>query len=149
MCEDLEPDDVPEDGEDDGNASGDDPDLEALARELFGPDPLFDPATDGDEDCPPTPGERVLYALGQLHRLHLAGRLPVHPSAFSIEDIARIVGVSGELEFTSEDRHGQHFHFPSQVLFVNPAKPFPWRLLSVWEWAAEQEANSFWAEGWD
>jgi hypothetical protein len=35
------------------------------------------------------------------------------------------------------------------VLYVNPEKAFPWRLLSVWEWAAEQELNAFWAEGWD
>jgi hypothetical protein len=138
----LEPDDLPDDGEEDEE------DLEALARELFGPDPIIF-GDDDRPDRPPTPGERVLYALGQLHRLHLAGRLPVHPSAFAIEDLVRILGLAGELEFVTEDRHGQHFHFPSEVLYINPAKPFPWRLLGVWEWAAEQEANAFWAEGWD
>jgi hypothetical protein len=73
----------------------------------------------------------------------------VHPSTFAIEDLVLILGLAGELEFVTEDRHGQHFHFPREVLYVNLAKPFPWRLLGVWEWAAEQEANAFWAEGWD
>ena len=146
MSDELEPDDVPEDdqGEDDEG----DEDLDALARELFGPDPIVFGESD-DENRAPTPGERVLYALGQLYRLHLGGRLPVHPSAFDVEDVVRILGLTSALEFVSEDRHGQHYHFPAEVLYVNFAQPFPWRLLGVWEWAGEQEANSLWAEGWD
>jgi hypothetical protein len=136
------------------NDPGDEPEsldemLADLARELFG---NMSPETheddyerpDGDErpeDAPPRPGERVLYALGQLHRLHLAGQLPVSPSAFSIEDVARIVGVVGDLEFSTEDRHGQSFHFPNEVLDINAAGPFPWRLLGVWEWAAERQVS--------
>lgn len=48
-----------------------------------------------------------------------------------------------------EDRNGTHYHFPSEVLCVCAEQSFPWRLLTVWEWAVEQELGVFWAEGSD
>lgn len=74
----------------------------------------FDPDGDADEDEPheheepastpsATPGERLLHALGQLHRLHLCGRLPAHPSAFAIEDVVRMVGIWPDLELVVAD----------------------------------------------
>lgn len=138
MCDDLGAEDPAEDGEQDDEPSLDDDEFFA---ELFGPGPVFAGADGVEEDIPLTPGERVLYALGQLHRLHLAGRYPVHPKRVVIRDVARIVGAAGELEFVTEDHRGQHFHFPTEVLDVNNARPFPWRLLSTWDWAAEQEAS--------
>lgn len=116
--------------------------------ELFG-DAFPEDDDERGEDAPPTPGERLLYALGQLRRLHLRRRLPLHPSAFDVEDLACVIAVADQLEFVSEDRNGKHYHFPNEVLYMNPQRSFPWRLLSVWEWAAEQELNSYWAEEWD
>jgi hypothetical protein len=108
---------------------------------------------DGEErdgaDAGPTPGERVLFALAQLYRLHRTGKPPVHPSAFDVEDLVLIVGVGDECEFATEDRLGQHFHFRSEVLSADPAQPFPWRLRTIWGWAAQQQMNSYWTEGWE
>jgi hypothetical protein len=94
------------------------------------------------------PGERLFYALGQLYRLWRRGELDVQPVDFDVCDLARIIGVSGQLEFISEDQLGVHYHFPGEVLVVDerPDSDFPWRLLDTWEWAAEQELNSFWTE---
>lgn len=117
--------------------------------------PLPEEADDAGPDEPhgagpasdaPTPGERLLYVLGQLYRLHRAGKLPVRPQDFDIEDVVRLIGVGPELEFSMHDRIGAHYHFPREVLYVDPTSEFPWELLGVWEWAATQEANSFWAE---
>ncbi len=143
VCDDSEaegPDD--DDGQDEDSLCED----AELFAELFGSDSLFD-EEEADEDRPLTPGERVFYALGQLHRLHLAGRYPVHPKRVVVKDVARIVGAAGELEFITEDHRGQHFHFPTEVLEVNNARPFPWRLLTAWDWAAEQEAGPARREG--
>jgi hypothetical protein len=101
---------------------------------------------DPDEEFPPTPGEGLLYALGQLHRLYRAGRLPVSPTVLDVEDVARVVGVAGQLEFVGENRLGCHYHFPTEVLTFNSEDPFPWRLLDDWDWAADQELNSLWLE---
>jgi hypothetical protein len=51
----------------------------------------------------------------------------VHPTTFDLEDLVRILGLASALEFSTEDRHGQHHHFPAEVLYVNPAQPFPRR----------------------
>lgn len=112
-------------------------------------DDAGDEDPDDTADLGPTPGERVLFALAQLYRLHRTGKLPVHPSAFDIEDLARVVGVGDEYEFATEDKLGQHYHFRSEVLSSDPSQLFPWRLRGSWEWAAEQEMNSYWAEGWE
>jgi hypothetical protein len=146
--------DLPDEDEpDDEQPEWDEDELAEMARELsWGDDADLDadPLLASDESAV-TPGERVLYAFGQLHRLHRSGKLPVPPRALAVEDVARLVGAAGELEFSTEDRLGYHFHFPTQVLTVSPdeEEPFPWRLLDSWEWAAEQMLNSFWAEGWE
>jgi hypothetical protein len=72
-------------------------------------------------DAVPSPGERLLHALGQLHRLHLCGRLPVHPSEFDIEDVARIVGVWPQLELVLADDDGTRYHFAGEVLHQRQA----------------------------
>ena len=110
---------------------------------LFGDFPEDDD-DERDDDAPPTPGERLLYAFGQLHRLHRRRRLPFHPRTFSVEDLARVLGVADELELVTEDHDGTSYHFAGEVLYVQPEQPFPWRLLTVWEWAAEQELNALW-----
>ena len=95
---------------------------------------------------PPTPGERLLYALGQLYRLHHQGNLSAQPAAFDVEDLARIIGVWPELEFAVRDGSGTRYHFAGEVLFVNPADLFPWRLLSLAEFAGSQatDADAWW-----
>jgi hypothetical protein len=119
----------------------------------------FDPG-DADEDEPPgdeqpgtdpspRPGERLLHALGQLQRLHLCGRLPVHPSAFDVEDVARIVGVWPELELVVADEKGARYHFAGEVLFITAQQPAMVRLLSVLEFVVEQDLDTWWQEGWD
>lgn len=100
------------------------------------------------DDEAPSPGERVIYALGQLHRLHLAGRLPGHPSTVLIEDLVHVLGIGDALEFMTEDAFGQHYHFGSEVIYVDPGQPFP-RLMSIEQWASQQEFNSLWGEGED
>jgi hypothetical protein len=72
-----------------------------------------------------------------------------HPTDFDVEDIARIVGVGADFEFATEDSLGQHFHFPGEVLYVEPGEEFPWKLLDAWEWAAEKEADNFRRGGWE
>jgi hypothetical protein len=95
----------------------------------------------------PTPGERLLYVLGQLYRLYHAGALNVHPQEVDVEEVARLIGVSSELEpLTSHDRLGTHYHFPSEVLYQDSTSEFPWHLMGIFEWAAFEEANAFWAE---
>jgi hypothetical protein len=123
-------------------------DLQELARVVEGIARGLPEPTSRDE-VPSSPGERVFYALGQLYRLHLAKRLPVHPGTVSIGDLASVLGLGDALEFSSEDAFGQHHHFPGEVIYVNPAEAdaFPWRLMSVETWASQQEFNSLWAEG--
>jgi hypothetical protein len=84
----------------------------------------------------PTPGERLLYVLGQLYRLHRAGELSMRPQDVDVEVVARLIGVSSELEFsTCDGLGGTHYHFPAEVLHLDPDSEFPWRLLGLWEWA--------------
>ena len=120
----------------------------------FDPDDYGSDADDEDEshelpsdaESAPTPGERLVHALGQLHRLHLCGRLPAHPSAFDIEDVARIVGVWPQLEFVVSDDEGTRYHFPGEVLFISADRPEMLRLLGVFEFAAEQDLTEWWRE---
>jgi hypothetical protein len=141
----------------DSGGEWDSPSWDELGEWLDAPDwtPLLDDDDEAGRDEPhgggpasdaPTPGERLLYVLGQLYRLHRAGKLAVHPHDFDIDDVARLIGVGPDLEFSTHDPMGIHYHFPTEVLYVNPTSEFPWELLGVWEWAATQEANSFWAE---
>lgn len=88
----------------------------------------------------PTPGERLLYALGQLFLLWHRGELSVEPRDFDVEDLARIIGVARDIEFSSDARFGRCFHFPSEVLLVDGAQRFPWSLLSLDSWASLMDA---------
>ena len=118
----------------------------------FGPDDGAEDWMDPPADDPAlAPGERLFYSLGQLYKLWHRDQLGVHPLDFDVWDLAGIIGVRGEVEFISEDQLGAHYHFPSEVLVIQqrPETDFPWRLLDTWEWAAEQEVNSFWTEWWD
>ncbi len=89
-----------------------------------------------------TPGERLLYALGQLYRLSKRGELDVRPADFDVWDLAGIIGVRGDVEFISEDQSSSRWHFATEVLHVDVHRDFPWRLLSMWEWADEAESSS-------
>jgi hypothetical protein len=100
-------------------------------------------AAQSDAHESPTPGERLLYALGQLYRRSRYGDLDVDPDDFDIENVARIIGVWRDVEFVQEDAAGMAYHFPSEVLCVAPGFVFPWYLLDVWAWAAERELGSF------
>ncbi|MGA2469942.1 MAG: hypothetical protein ABSG64_04555 [Solirubrobacteraceae bacterium] len=91
-----------------------------------------------DADAEATPGERLLYALGQVEHLQRAGRLP-RQAALAVEDIARIAGVAAKLEFVTRDGHGQHCHFPDEVLVIGSGRPVTRRLFNVWDWADYQE----------
>lgn len=62
------------------------------------------------QDALPTPGERLLYALGQLYRLWRQGQLPLHPDVLEIEDVARVIGISGQLELVTTDAEGKTYH---------------------------------------
>ena len=113
------------------------------------------PDRHGEEAAPgahltesPTPGERLLYALGQLYWRSRAGELHVHPQDFDIENVARIIGVWRDVEFVQDDAAGVAYHFPAEVLCVAPEFAFPWYLLHVWAWAAERELGSFGTGDW-
>jgi hypothetical protein len=97
--------------------------------------PGVDEKVAGAHDDAPTPGERLLYALGQLYLLWYRGELPVEPRAFDIEDLARIIGVARDVEFTSDGPLGRSFHFPSEVLLADGSRRFPWRLFDLDGWA--------------
>lgn len=95
----------------------------------------------------PTPGERLLYVLGQIFRRWHAGTGLTSPKEVDIEDLARMLGVWSEVEFAQTDATRKHLgclHFPTEVLVIDRTREFPWRLLSVWEWAREQELDEFW-----
>ena len=82
----------------------------------------------------------------QRHRLFRQGILNERPEDFDIWDVARAIGVQDDVEFVSEDRRGSHWHFADEVLHFSPAAAVPWRLLTMWEWAAECEAHAFLTE---
>lgn len=86
-----------------------------------------------------TPAERLLYALGQLYRLHRAGELPVEPRDFDVLDLARIIGVSRHIEFVAESSQGTSYHFAREVLVLDRAAEFPWKVLDQVTWAVLEE----------
>lgn len=88
-------------------------------------------------DEPPTDGQRLLYALGQLFRLHRAGELPTCPADFEIPDLARIIGVP--VEFVTDGPQGVSFHLAREVLVLDPSQAFPWALMTLGEWAMVEE----------
>jgi hypothetical protein len=98
-----------------------------------------DASSEADER--PTSGEYLFYALGQLYA-RLRPRYPKIPARdYNVEKLARIIGAWHDIEYVQNDAVGVAYHFPNEVLQVNPVDDFPWRLLSVMEWADEQERN--------
>lgn len=94
----------------------------------------------------PTPGERLFYTLGQVYSRWHTGKALVCPWSLDVEELARLLGLWSDVEFAQEDENGKLccLHFPSDVLVIETAQRFPWRLLDVWEWAAEQERADAW-----
>ena len=96
----------------------------------------------------PTPGERLLYALGQLFKQWHVRATLTPPHEVDVIAVAKMLGVWGDVEFVqngeAEDEPARYMHFPSEVLVVDPRKEFPWRLLADFEWAQEQEVKEFW-----
>jgi hypothetical protein len=100
-----------------------------------------------DTRSEPTPGERLLYALGQLYRRWrrgLEGSVP--PYRIDVEAVAKFLGVWADVEFVQEDEDAptQYLHFPTEVLLIDQRQEFPWQLLTDWEWGKEQEYAEFW-----
>lgn len=85
-----------------------------------------------------TPGERLLYALGQLYRMSRRGELAVPPRQFDVLGLARIIGVARDIEFVSECEQGIAVHFPSEVLVLTEAE-FPWALHDLDTFAMLEE----------
>ncbi len=95
----------------------------------------------------PTPGERLLYALGQLHKQWHVRATLTPPDEVDVVAVAKMLDVWRDVEFVQDEdveERQQHFHFPSEVLVVDRCQEFPWRLLDVWEWARGQEMSEFW-----
>ena len=107
---------------------------------VSGVSPLAADPTPFEAEPPITPGERLLFALGQLYRLWRAGELDVAPGDFDIDDLARIIGVARDIEFVTSHPHGRAYHFDSEVLTVQSAEEFPWTLLDLDTWALLAEA---------
>lgn len=95
-----------------------------------------------------TPGERLLYALGQMHKQWRVRATLTPPDEVDVEAVAKMLGVWGDVEFVregdDEDEGEQHIHFAGEVLTVDRRREFPWQLLDVWEWARGQEVREFW-----
>lgn len=81
------------------------------------------------------PEERVLHALGQLHRLSSQGRLPVAPDAWDPVDVAAVLGLSATIELVVEHPYGTAHHFSGAVLVTYPDGKFPWELEDPATWA--------------
>ncbi len=108
---------------------------------------LGDARTDNPGE--PTPGERLLYALGQLFKQwHVRASL-TPPHEVDVEAVAKMLGIWADVEFIQdgedEDEPALYLHLPHEVLVVDSRRPeFPWRLLADFEWAQEQEVKEFW-----
>jgi hypothetical protein len=65
-----------------------------------------------DKRGEPTPGERLLYALGQLYRQWYIRATLTPPGKVDVEAVAKMLGVWGEVEFVQdgedEDSGQQH-----------------------------------------
>ena len=98
----------------------------------------------------PTPGERLLYALGQLYRQWHVRATLTPPDEVDVEAVAKMLGVWTDIEFVQDEEEGgdgemaQHLHFAGEVLTVDRRREFPWLLLDMWEWAQAQETRDFW-----
>jgi len=97
-------------------------------------DDFFDAEPDDDEP-EPTPGERLLYALGQLYRRWHDGGLFIRPADFDIDELAVTIGVHRDIELVTDEPWGTSYHFAGEVLVADPDEAFPWRLMKLDEWA--------------
>jgi len=91
-----------------------------------------------------TPGERLLYALGQHYRRWRSGvEDAVPPHRIDIGAVARMRWVCAHIEYVQGGEHEEKgvvfLHLPSDVLVIDYRREFPWRLLSVEEWGERQE----------
>ncbi len=94
----------------------------------------------------PTPGERLLYALGQLYRQWRVRATLTPPGEVDVMAVAKMLDVWRDVEFVQDDddEPTQHVHFAGEVLIIDCRREFPWQLLSDFEWAREQETRDFW-----
>ena len=101
-----------------------------------------------DESSEPTPGERLLYALGQLFKQWHVRATLTPPHEVDVGAVAEMLGVLADIEYVqngeAEDEPALYLHFPSEVLVIDPREDFPWRLLGDFEWAEEQQLKEFW-----
>jgi hypothetical protein len=101
-----------------------------------------------DNPYEPTPGERLLYALGQLFKQWHVRATLTPPQEVDVEAVAGMLGIAGDVEYVqdgeAEDEEVRYLHLPSEVLVIDPRQEFPWRLLYDFEWADEQERKEFW-----
>jgi len=91
-----------------------------------------------------TPGERLLYSLGQMYqhwRAGVTGALPPH--LIDIQAVARTRWVCTWVEYVQEGERDEqgiiYAHLPGEVLVIDFKREFPWRLLGLEEWGERQE----------
>lgn len=91
-----------------------------------------------------TPGERLLYALGQ-HYLRWR-REPTRyepPHRIDALAVARSRWVSAQVEYIQEGEHEDKgllfLHLPGEVIVIDYRREFPWRLTRLDEWGERQE----------
>lgn len=107
----------------------------------FGPDDFFD--DDQADEHEPTAAERLFYALGQLYRRWHSGQMALPPHRFDVWELARIIGVSRDIEMVSEESYATAYHFDNGVLVVLPTERFPWVIWPVEYWAFYAELEDF------
>lgn len=95
-----------------------------------------------------TPGERLLYALGQHYlRWHNEPKKYAPPHRLDILAVARGRWVCAQVEYIQageRDDGGVTFlHLPSEVMVIDGRRAFPWRLLSLDEWGEQRELRDF------
>lgn len=99
--------------------------------------------------CGPSPGECLLYGLGQhFYRRWRAG-VPdaIPPHKVDVQAVARYLGIWSEVEYAQTDEDDpslEYLHFPREVLVIDRRAEFPWRLLQAEDWAHERERVEFW-----
>jgi hypothetical protein len=94
----------------------------------------------------PTPGERLLYALGQLYRQYRVRATLTPPCEVDVEAVARMLAIWSDVEFIQqgEDEGEEYLHLPAEVLLIDRRQAFPWQLMDPFEWARELELKDFW-----
>lgn len=90
---------------------------------------MASPGVDDELDERPTPGERLLCALGQLFLLSRRGELDVEPMYFDVADLARIIGV--RVQLVTDGVLGRSYHLAGEVLVLDGRLEFPWKLFDL------------------